>query len=375
MLMKWWTTSFALIMGLMIGLQLRMFEDAQRYLNKNPISMVMASELQKDNDPTFCFIHVGKAGGSTVSCQIRMARSGIPQCRNETQNPIVHETPLSKHTRHRFHMSTMPQAPRKLKQCDAFVTVVRNPIDRLVSWYHYEYYEPGKTSTLNLFQQVPRIHEDTSSLFACYPTLNELLEIGLAAPRPMDAPRVVSSRWHKHTAVSGFGPHPTVKECSTLAWDAVQGYRRARNHNRFNYQWYFAPLLSLLSTRPLYVIRMEHLWDDWININRNLLGDRDVQKTDDINVGTHRNHTPLSVMATRNLCHALCSELQWYRRVLQWAANLRPEHVAESTNELLEQCGRATLADFDAPCTDTGRPQNMWVRRWRALLDYRDSWF
>ena len=55
------------------------------------------------------------------------------------------------------------------------------------------------------------------------------------------------------------------------------------------------------------------------------------------------HNSTLSVLGWKNLCKAMCHEMQTYKAMLQRAVNLNDDDVRESVEELKEMCPEETV--------------------------------
>ena len=214
----------------------------------------------------------------------------------------------------------------------SFVVNVRNPIDRLISWYLYEHRENVDVTmgTLNR----PK-HCGQQMLFSCYPTLDSLATVGLAGDRPSDGDMLK------------IGHDLNEEECRRWAWAAVRGRIPASFHNVWNYEWYLSYVLDRKARGKeleMFVLRIEHLDEDWSNLDKFLGGTGAAlpESRSHNNDASEKQLTvsdkTMSADGMANLCRALCREIQVYRQVLGMADNLKREQVTESLRELKKIC-------------------------------------
>ena len=161
----------------------------------------------------FCLIHVGKTAGGTVSCRlmnsggngrgrggrIKLAKS-CPTTMSTTTTSRRPSTStassiLSKYVVGKFHKSidwgcirnynnnrryvkrgsnnllTKPKQPSPSKLPLYWLLIIRNPINRIISWYEYEH--PQNTNVNEIIGNRPLLYEE------CYSTIYDLSTIGL----------------------------------------------------------------------------------------------------------------------------------------------------------------------------------------------------
>ena len=175
-------------------------------------------------------------------------------------------------------------------------------------------------------------------LASCYQHFEHLTTVGLSFPRPS---------LHQPLKV---GTNLTAVECSHWAWAAVQGNMPADYHNAYNYDWYAHRILHDPHNKDadVFVLRVEHLEQDWTTIDTMLGGDGSFPAT----MATKQNSAsikPLRItnhnttdVGIQNLCRALCDEIQVYKQLLVRAINLEADDIDASMEELRQQCPEET---------------------------------
>ena len=186
---------------------------------------------------------------------------------------------------------------------------------------------------------------------SCYRHFEDLITIGLRDPPP-------SSRHHhprqqqQHQPLKIKFQNLSADDCSAWAWATIQGNIPADYHNAYNYGWYaYRMLYDIRSNNSdIYAIRMEHLHHDWSVVDQMLGGDGIVpsalhQRQNAAQIKPLlrvRNPHAFSEEGRRNLCRALCEEIQVYKQLLVRAIDLSEEDVTTSLEELQQQCPEET---------------------------------
>ena len=296
----------------------------------------------KPKPRSITFLHVGKAGGSSVSCNIRASfKYGKRHCPGyEHGNKLKYaysprnDSAISKQVHCYVHYN------ERLYCYDnpSFVVNVRNPIDRLISWYLYEHRENWDVTVDHLTYPNRPKHCGQQMLFSGYPTLDSLATIGLAGDRPSDGDML------------RIAHNLNEEECRRWAWAAVRGRVPASFHNVWNYEWYLSYLLDRKARGKeveLFVLRIEHLDEDWSNLDK-LLGGTGAALPKSRSHNNDASEKQLTVSdktmsadGVANLCRAVCREIQVYRQVLEMADNLGKDQVTESLRELTKMCPKA----------------------------------
>ena len=300
------------------------------------------------------FLHIGKAGGSSIACHLAEARKYVRKhCDDSIMKRPVPLSALSLHVNCFAHMSGHFYC---WHVNDAFLVNARNPLHRMASWFLYEH---PHNHPINYAER--DYHCGDWMLFSCYPSLDALTTRGLAGTPPS-----------KNQSLR-IGPDLTPNECSHWAWAAIQGSIPATYHNFYNYDWYTHrlfdphPVVSSSSsssnnsnhhldhgstsrTKEIFVIRSEHLEQDWKTINEILGGGAggDCNHSMPATLMNRQNsarakplpvfNSTISATGIQNLCRALCDEIRIYWKLLSAAVNLNQSDMEVSLQELHSIC-------------------------------------
>lgn len=342
------------------------------------------------NITNMLFVHLGKTGGSAITCMmstsVQHSGMGNSGCDDTSSHKIIQAPPpspsvISQKVSQRIHLSSANYDDEndKKDEYDAFLLTTRNPIDRIISWFYYVHpsYPPIKKS-----HHVAGC--DNFSIYHCYQDMQSLSEHGLRRNSMTQNVSIV---------------HDVVKEeekCRSLAWNVIRGVQKCW-HNYYNYNYTYGNLVQRMeeemkmeqmgstvetemeseevtsrSTRKkkyIFVIRSEHALQDWNTVDIMLGGkgtthEMPLKNTFSSNT-YHRKKTKtatataarsswgfepknvpnktLSEIGRNNLCHALCEEIQIYKRVLSLAVNMKVNDDLlykkdDSLDELLMTC-------------------------------------
>ena len=259
-------------------------------------------------DFPLCLVHIGKAGGSSISCGLGLTYAdceGMP--REKLPNTSF------------FHM--------RRNRCPAettrtYVVTVRNPITRIISWFEFE---KDRVPNGGRPHRVRKANRQRARLFKeCYSRFEDLASEGL---QPLANYTISASNIEDMT-------------CSERAWAAILGVRPFSYHEWYNYEYYWTELQNHRQLHnngaSIKILRSEHLSDDWSKISTEALFRH-------VNRGvTPANQTVLSDKAIHNLCRALCPEIQIYKKFLG-AGNLLQSESEESIQELSAMCPLETI--------------------------------
>ena len=276
------------------------------------------------------FVHVGKAGGETVRYSLR---AGCQAMRNKKKRQRCEEnvpqSALSDRVAGLIHvkMRTVP-----LDEVDGYLIVIRNPLDRALSWYRYTHPDACNTTA----SQAPSCYsqylirsypEQATAMFYhdCFPQVSNLTQPAMTD----DCRSLLSDVWSG--SVAHAPDEPTF-------WHMIQ-----------NTVWY-ANEVGLHT--PVYVIRTEHLWDDMKSLDETFGGDGTFGDMEGLHFthGVLAKKDDLPAEGRRQLCCWMEEELFLYQKLLFEAENLYA-HEAQSTWEAaLERCGVSTLLELQESC-------------------------
>ena len=291
------------------------------------------------------YLHIGEAGGTALACSLREARKygvrrrcGKP-ARARFKNDDYVESAISRQVTCYSHYNYNGRCLDE-SQHTSFLVNLRNPIDRMKSWYLHEHFLNEPITQPEFSKNT--LHCGALMLGSCYKTFDDLAAIGLLPPRDL------SNRLPIRKDL-------TPDECAHWAWSAIEGLIPATYHNHFNYEWYLRPLLDESHARPqidddkeIFVVRVEHMDDDWRKIDKMVGGTGETVPSDltdgSANFGSTSDEHLLATNATLseagalNLCRVLCREIQVYKMLLYRAANLDMDNFNQSMMELRQYC-------------------------------------
>jgi len=280
---------------------------------------------EQDSMNRFMFVHIGKAGGSTLHCMLINGNDKDWHC-----EPFKREVKplISNHYQRRCHMQKNCSLDTDQGVQGVFLAAVRNPITRIISTFNYEH------NIKWIQSQVP----DFRSL--CFPgNITDFLLRGLA-PTPTNE---------------------TTSYCWELALNITTGVKNELflSHFSHNYQSYESSFAA--TGKHLLTIRQAHMDDDFLNLETLL-------ETGHIGNGTYamdnrveaanKGKTQVKIdsipqEAYANACRVLCREIQSYKRFLYRAENLDDFMVEDSMRELREYCPKEGVSvRTDCPSTN-----------------------
>ena len=296
------------------------------------------STVNTRKDRNILFVHVGKAGGETIKNILEMGcKSRKNKRRREECMANVPHSALSNQVHGYFHCFTIE--PKRF-QPDTFLFNLRHPIDRAVSWYRYVHpgHCPANSGRRNgkpvciAQRQLNNDPEGWVGQFfqQCFPTVQD---------------------W-------AMGSTARSSNCKTLASQTYDGTLSEKDvplaaHMIANLQHYVEKTVKKNPNAEILVVRTNSLWQDLKDLDI-WLGGKGTFGTSEGSAVTHgsenyNHHSPdLTEEATTQLCCALKSEIEWYRTLVQRAANLvdKKTELARS----VERCGVKSWEELQEKC-------------------------
>jgi hypothetical protein len=329
--------------------------------NKQPQPSYFTLPPRNSSFETAGFVHIGKTGGSTISSLLRtgcnsfLMTDDFDKCRRNFT--ITEESPVSKLVEHYYHVPDfwrLPESNHKI-----FIVTCRDVYDRTVSALLYHHPENAKYYRLH---QTPRQKQLGKLAYQCFPTLQDFAKL---------------IKQHERKSIDMDDcqypfPHNVIEpnDCVALACASLQGKIRFFTHLFFNYRNILdTKLPKRKSWKPeIYVLRQEHLWDDWRHLNQLLVTSGNTSKEEDNYsftmssqeggphqpVESHRNITGLQLPVTRNvsdqgrlaLCKALEKEYNAYFRLLLQANNMNVADIIKCQHTATQNCPNLEISNM-----------------------------
>jgi hypothetical protein len=275
--------------------------------------------IQNEN-VTAGFIHLGKTGGSNLA---RLIRNGchsmkLKPCKTDVPN----ETIVSKLVQDYYHIvidtANIPASNHSL-----YIISSRDVYDRFVSAFIYLH--PRNKATFKRKMSYDDI-VSKGRAYKCFRTLESFADYLGDAPDDFHYPLV---------------DQIVNQDCVNLARAIVAGRVSALEHM---YNNYYNMLQWIPADRDIYIVRQEHLWDDWVRVNQMLGHEGSIvlpQERVRRNV-TSEQPPPvtkaLSLAGVGTLCRALAREYAAYFTLLKRARNIKDEDLYESIDIGQERC-------------------------------------
>lgn len=312
----------------------------------------------QQDENKFLFLHVGKAAGSSIFCELTLPRSeNFRQkywCSGMQPTDEKKKIPLySQKYGERLHMRKIKD--RMVYEYNVFLFSLRNPVNRIISAYEYE----------KNHKWVQRSFPDFKE---CFP--NSVLIEDFLTNLGNNVASVALKELHGMNS-SAY--------CRQVATNVVKGMvHKYQSHMTYNYQFYEDQFLyaaqhnkTKYTNHHILAVRSEFLQDDFENlelffrtgevvVNNNTSVTNTANKKSDsgskvkvFNAGNIRNkERSISSGAYMILCRLLCKDIQSFKRVLFRAENLSKEMVLDSMKNLNQFCPMEK-PDINEHCEET----------------------
>jgi len=306
--------------------------------------------LTLPNTTRVCLIHIGKTAGSRIACELGMGKRGLGdlKCNGYDPPPSV----LKDHFVDTTHMNGTPRRCEK-QGFNTFLITFRDPIDRIVSWFHYAHPDVSRREVMmknaNPCRKLKLYKYDNHPLGkagGCFFDVNDWAENAI--------PPWERGQQYQHSNAN-YANH--TEECIKLAYDVATGKRMCPDHNGMGYKFYADRMdimkqeLALKGTNKVAYLAMrnEYLAEDWDSINNALfLSDgkpehkngtaRFSERTKGKGGEVVATKTQLSEIGRLRLCTALCEDIQSYKTLLNLAENLSERDRHETLSQVVNGC-------------------------------------
>jgi len=321
--------------------------------NRLVSSMSSPGQQGERKQRSIVLIHVGKTGGETVrhtlkiTCDMRKNPVQQKLCKDSFANNKT-ESALSRHTIGTLHCDLLLPID-SLERATTLLWTLRNPLDRVVSWFHYmnpancrphvDYHSTACNTNRSIVASLQKKNKKGSKwpvkFFGCFPTMNHFGD-ALVVP-----------------GSDGSTSTNNNNNCSQIAWRTIAGEASASSgHVYFNYKHYWRETMEKYKNKEVWVLRTEHLWEDMIHVERLLLSNSNrtvshqLSQKHNVTHGSegHVQRDQLSTGGLRRLCCALRDEIAIYGDLLRMSTNLDSQERNRSLDYLTEQCGNALAA-------------------------------
>lgn len=322
-----------------------------------PSVQKQAAPLPPDlRNQSVLFVHVGKAGGSALR---QLLLKSNRACTKAHPDDAIFACALNRVTSRITHMWGNQD---KYLNYSQFIVTVRDPIDRLISWYNYERHlyrtsaGPGICSNpkLTLLQ---KCFANSNALFNFNVTFSNASthDDNFTTANETAVPPVIK-------AMDGLSQERIERVCIENAQSCLNGTIPCYAHNFYNYEVYLEDLITWKQRNKnivrVDVIRSEHsrsdlqtileLWtglsmnkvdqDEWLGSRVNSASDHAREELDH-DSSSIRDSTFVSPTGIQQICRLICAELIAYQSIISFADNLNTSQIIETNHALDEHCG------------------------------------
>ena len=296
---------------------------------------------------------IGKAGGNTLRvlfkayCESNRHKID-PECRNAP------DSMLSDQVKGFFHSNFIIPKDGAPEAANAYLFNLRHPVDRMMSWYHYEHPKSCLHNTATriachsaiAIKEEPR--NETALFFqTCFPNQHDFAgAFNSSGTSVLEracirlAHHVVKGNAGKHYGSDGDQIKP------------IQGFK----HITFNMRYYVGRTLAKYPDKDVLVVRTESMWDDLKDLDLKLggygiFGQREGYKDSHGSETYKQEKDSLSGEEYSLLCCALQEDMDVYRQLIMRAVNLDEEDKYATIAKTAERCGFPSWDDMVRQCT------------------------
>jgi Sulfotransferase family len=307
------------------------------------------------------FAHVGKAGGASLSnilkayCRKRGNRDNMLDCL-ESLPPSV----ISNRVKYIVHFVIKDDQP--IQKADSFLFVMRNPVDRFLSWFHFVHPFGCRTSGMACGVKAVYLRGINPSLdlfVSCFPREIDLVaRVSNRQQRPLQIAKMEQKAMAQQLLQSTrqMKAKNTSSQCLPLLHRLVRGKPMGHftGHLNSNLEWYANNTHYNYPNKPILIIRTNNMWEDVRQIDIAMGGAGDFGKVD----GKKETHNTLSAdqrhqwtpEERKPLCCVLMREFEVYMDLLNKAINLTPEQIEETWQNDMNTCDASSWEDLQAKC-------------------------
>jgi hypothetical protein len=250
---------------------------------------------------------------------------------------------LARRTLGVFHMQGAPYSIDDkawlMKNTNLFLFTVRDPIERLASAYNYHwnifkrhYSQVGGSPQLETFYRQcfnrginSMINDMRNGISVDCLTMGVKWLLGKISDGEEHSEFNYEYYWKY-----ALGERPNVTD--------------GEEHFEFNYEYYWKYALGQRPTRPVAVLRTEHLWEDVNHLDQAIGGTGNFGNVEGFKFShgsenyTQPQGTDIGTSNTVFLCCLISREIEFYQLLILKAVNLSDKQKRESLHDLLNQC-------------------------------------
>lgn len=270
------------------------------------------------------YVHCGKSGGLTLQTILpaycMWLRNGRENCLQKVNTKSLLSSLVKKHIHTK--MSHTKNIWDFLKHnTTSFLFTLRQPVSRTVSSFYYSHPENYKKKIDYL--PITQFYTD------CFPIVEDLAS-------------VLARKIHKET----IGWKNETIDCFDIGKNALQGTvnEMVNAHLLWNLKRYVQSTVQSFPDMEILVVRTEKLWDDIIDLNVQLGGEKDdftavLGMKRDHGSSIYKVSSGLSEEGTEVVCCFLYNENEIYEDLITRSLNLNQAVKDEALDTLYSNCG------------------------------------
>eukprot|EP00980_Cylindrotheca_fusiformis_P003508 scaffold781_cov132-Cylindrotheca_fusiformis.AAC.27 len=280
---------------------------------------ISKSKRKKPPKTPGAIIHVGKSGGSTLASVLR---NGCHSFMKKPCKKIANESIVSKVTTY-YHTPDCKILGKKGYKF--YIWVVRDPFARTVSAFRYGHpaniEKRDEKYQKNIAPRAKRIYS------RCFPSLNafaQSLKVKLNETSEIERLK-----------------NRTKTQCEGIANAMLQHRNRLSTHLYFDIRMFYK---QTRHSRPVFSVRTEFLWEDWVRVNELLGQGPGTVRVNEEKVRRDSSALKLPISAEigdverEYLCHAIAPEYEVYFEILSKSINIQEEDFVEMVQLAKKNC-------------------------------------
>lgn len=312
----------------------------------NILTTTLHGNIPLPIEPVFPFqnifwAHVGKAGGNTIRVLLR-AYCESDKTVIADQCTVAPDSMISYLIKGFIHSKDVYPATYSIKEADAYLYNLRHPVDRMLSWYHYEHPDScmNNQETILACKSAKESTKYPGGVTArfyreCFPTQDRL-----SLPFRQSDKSLMSDN------------------CTDLARKAIDGRlidERGFKHISYNMRYYYNKTIKEFPSKAVLVVRTENLWDDLKDLDLKLdgygsFGGLEGSKDSHGSEQYRNTNNTLSSQDFTQLCCALQDEMHIYRRLLERSVNLDEASKNATITGAARRCGFSSWNEMVDAC-------------------------
>eukprot|EP00980_Cylindrotheca_fusiformis_P003507 scaffold781_cov132-Cylindrotheca_fusiformis.AAC.26 len=286
---------------------------------------ISTSELRRPPKTPGAIIHVGKSGGSTLASVLR---NGCHSFMKKPCRKIANESIVSKVTTY-YHTPDWEILGKK--EYDFYLWLLRDPFARTVSAFRYSH-PANINKRQERFQK--RIGPRTQSIYLrCFPSLNAFAQS-------------LKVKLNRTSVIHELYKNSEEPTCEVIANAVIHHRNKISTHLYFDIRMFYS---QTLHSKPVFSVRTEFLWEDWVRVNELLGQEPGTVQVNQEEVLRDSNALKLPISSEigdverEYLCRAIEPEYEVYFEILSKSINIQEEDFVEMVHIAKKNCPNLTI--------------------------------